>query len=99
MAQQTYDFQAETPPVELNRPQQALWWLKKGGLAVGHEWQRAHELCQMQEGDAAHDAVHALVHRIEGDEANASYWYRRAGRRPAETTAAEWQQIFDELER
>lgn len=98
MVHHTYDIEAEAPPDELDRPQQAMWWLKKGGLAMGREWRRAHELCQMQEGDPAHDVVHALVHRIEGDETNASYWYRRSGRRPAETIAAEWQQIAEELQ-
>ncbi len=46
---------------------------------LGPEWEKAHELCQMQEGDLAHDRVHALAHWIEGDESNASYWYRRTG--------------------
>lgn len=91
------DFQGANPPPSLSRPCQALWWLKKGKLAMGPEWQKAHELCQMQEGDAAHDIVHALAHWIEGDEANANYWYRRAGRRPAATIDAEWQRLADEF--
>lgn len=90
-------FENANPPSGLERPRQALWWLKKGGLAMGPEWQKAHELCQMQEGDPAHDIVHALAHWIEGDEANADYWYRRARRRPADTIAAEWQRLADEF--
>lgn len=92
-----FDTSGEAPAVTLSRPRQALWWLKKGRLAMGPEWQKAHELCQMQEGDPAHDIVHALVHRIEGDEGNAHYWYRRAGRRPATTVAGEWQRLAGEL--
>ena len=62
------DFGMDTPPAGLARPLAALWWLKKGGLVMGPQWEKAHELCQMQEGDRAHDSVHALVHWIEGDE-------------------------------
>jgi hypothetical protein len=86
-----------TPPQGLSRPLQALWWLRKGGFAMGPEWQKAHGLCQMQEGDRAHDLVHALAHWIEGDEANAAYWYRRVGGGRAPTIPAEWQRISDEL--
>ena len=60
---------------------------------MGTEWQEAHRLCQLQEGDHAHDTVHALAHWIEGDEANASYWYRRTGGKRAATIAEEWQRI------
>ena len=51
----------------------ALWAIEKG------DWNGAHELVQHEEGrDAAW--VHAHLHRIEGDDWNAGYWYRRAGR-------------------
>jgi hypothetical protein len=51
----------------------ALW------LGLRGEWTAAHEIAQAHEGaDAAW--VHAWLHRIEGDEANAAYWYRRAGK-------------------
>jgi hypothetical protein len=38
--------------------------------------------------------VHAYLHRVEGDQDNAGYWYRRAGV-PAATNALddEWQRI------
>ena len=67
------------PPAGFSAPVEALWWLAKGKWQVGPDWQRAHDICQQNEGDKAHDWVHALVHRIEGDEPNADYWYRRAG--------------------
>lgn len=76
---------------ESTPPQTALALLKSGGLRLGPEWQRAHELCQLDEGDRAHDLVHALCHWIEGDTANRDYWYRRV--QPwvrAETIPAEW---------
>ncbi len=60
-----------------SEPQQALDWLQKGGLALGPEWEQAHEICQRAEGRRDHDLVHALCHWIEGDVANCNYWYAR----------------------
>jgi hypothetical protein len=75
-----------------------LWWLKKGGLLMGPEWQKAHMICQQDEGNASYDIVHALAHWIEGDEPNASYWYRRAGAdQKALTIAAEWDRILGQI--
>ena len=62
------------PPAGLPRPLEAIWLASKG------DWKAAHELVQMDEGEARHDWVHACLHRIEGDAGNAGYWYRRAGR-------------------
>jgi len=53
--------------------------LRADGLELGTAWRRAHELAQGHEGVPAYDRLHALLHRIEGDEPNAAYWYRRAG--------------------
>ena len=58
---------------------EALRALKADGSTMGPGWKLAHELAQRHEGEAAYDRLHALVHRIEGDDANAAYWYRRAG--------------------
>ncbi len=44
-----------------------------------NRWEEAHEIAQSREGHPDYDRVHALLHRIEGDEWNASYWYRRCG--------------------
>jgi len=88
-----YMLERDEPSAALSRPEQALWWLKKGGLAPGREWQIAHSLCQMQEGDSAHDLVHALVHWIEGDAGNANYWYKRTGETRAPSIEAEWDRI------
>lgn len=73
-----------TPPAGLGPVLQALWWAKKG------DWNRAHELAQSHDDKDA-SWVHAYLHRVEGDDANASYWYRRAGEPyPEEGLDAEW---------
>jgi len=64
----------DTPPVGLGPALLALWHGLKGA------WHEAHTIVQESEGDPACDWVHAWLHRIEGDLANAAYWYRRAGR-------------------
>ncbi|MGG5887272.1 hypothetical protein ACLF3G_09030 [Falsiroseomonas sp. HC035] len=57
-------------------------------LALDGDWEGAHQIAQADPGaDAAW--IHAWLHRIEGDDANAEYWYRRAGRSPAEGSTAE----------
>jgi hypothetical protein len=50
------------------------------GPAKAGEWDAAHELVQQYESDATASWIHAVLHKIEGDPANARYWYRRAGR-------------------
>jgi len=86
------------PPKTLSQPQKALWWLKKGGLRVGPEWERAHQILAAGEGVQAFDWVHALAHWIEADMGNADFWYRRAGKkRAAASVAAEWEHIAKAL--
>lgn len=43
------------------------------------DWEAAHAASQLEDTPDAH-WLHAYLHRREGDEANAAYWYRRAGR-------------------
>lgn len=74
-------------PHELPAPLAALWWDANG------DWARAHGMVDDLE---THDAmaVHAYLHRKEGVEWNADYWYKRAGRkfrRP--TLEAEWEAL------
>lgn len=86
------------PPQDLSRPLQALWWLKKGDLQLGPDWERAHAISQSAEGQKDFDWVHALAHWIEDDIGNSNYWYRRAGEtRGAETIAQEWDHIVAQL--
>jgi len=52
----------------------------------------------MDEHSADAAWIHAHLHRVEGDEGNAAYWYRRANRKPATMEPrAEWQAIIASL--
>ncbi len=65
-------------------------------LAAG-DWDGAHALVQ---DDPSPEAawIHAHLHRVEGDLANARYWYSRAGRPEATgTVEEERRQLFDAL--
>jgi hypothetical protein len=91
----TAEFKASllgaAPAPDLAAPLAALWWAAKG------KWDEAHKIAQNVETvDAAW--VHAYLHRVEGDSANAGYWYLRAAKPvaagPLET---EWEQIATAL--
>lgn len=43
------------------------------------DWEAAHRIVQEDESPGSCWA-HGIVHLMEGDESNAGYWYRRAGR-------------------
>lgn len=92
LAQFRASVSAAEPPAALGPALQGLWWLAKD------DWDRAHKVIQQHEGKPDCDLVHAHLHRVEGDPANAGYWYRRAGR-PAATDAlaAEWDAVAMEL--
>jgi hypothetical protein len=52
----------------------------------------------MKQDDADGCAVHAYLHRKEGDMANAGGWYKRAGREVATgTLEQEWQALVEAL--
>jgi hypothetical protein len=78
---------AETaPPVGLTPALFGLWW-EKG------DWARAHEFAQQDEGPEG-SWVHAYLHRKEGDQGNAAYWYRRAAKPVCrEALDSEWLSI------
>jgi hypothetical protein len=78
---------AGRPPAELSPALQALW------LDHVEKWDEAHELAQADGGrDGAW--VHAYLHRKEGDEVNAAYWYRLAGKPAAQGGLPdEWERI------
>jgi hypothetical protein len=46
-------------------------------LAMSGDWHGAHKMVQEHEDDAIACWVHAVLHKIEGDESNSRYWYRR----------------------
>jgi len=78
-------------PNHLSKPLQALWLDKQG------EWEQAHDLIQYDEAGAG-AWVHAYLHRKEGDNGNANYWYRRANKKmPKESLKTEWEQIVETL--
>lgn len=83
--------QKDAAPSGLAPAIEALWHLKKG------DWDKAHEFAQEDDSPAG-SWVHALLHRIEGDEGNAAYWYGKAGRKKsAHSTDEEWAEIAKEL--
>ena len=81
----------QTVPDDLSPALKALW-----ADGVGN-WQAAHTFAQEDDGrDAA--LVHAYLHRKEGDDANARYWYERAGASlPKISLEAEWEGIAEQL--
>jgi hypothetical protein len=82
---------APEPPAGLDAALAALWRDAKG------DWDGAHNLAQSDEGGVG-DWVHAYLHRKEGDNGNASYWYRRAGKAfPKTSLAEEWADMVETL--
>lgn len=81
---------ASTPP-SVSPALVALWHDGRG------DWDAAHNTAQDID-DATGSWVHAYLHRKEGDESNARYWYRRAGQPAAsESLDAEWERIVTAL--
>ena len=81
----------EAPPAGLSPELQALWFEGKG------DWEQSHEIAQ-QHNTAGHCLVHAYLHRKEGDNGNAHYWYQRAGRKmPQATLNQEWDALVQEF--
>jgi hypothetical protein len=62
---------------------EALAALEKG------DWQAAHAIVQADEDSRLACWAHGIVHLMEGDLANARYWYRKAGQAFATDVAAE----------
>jgi hypothetical protein len=60
------------PPKGISEILKALWYDAKG------DWESAHDIAQSWEGVQSYDQLHAYLHRKEGDNWNANYWYRRA---------------------
>src|SRR5438876_8034961 len=82
---------ATEPPAGLTLALAGLWWDAKG------DWTRAHESAQQDEGRDG-SWVHAYLHRKEGDQGNAAYWYGRAGKPVCrEPLDAEWLSIVKRL--
>jgi hypothetical protein len=81
----------QEPPMELCEELKALWYDSKG------DWERAHEIAQYK-NSPIHCLIHAYLHRKEGDEWNAGYWYSRAGRSKFKgSLEQEWEEMALEL--
>ena len=84
-------LQQVAPPDGLSAALRALWFQAKG------DWDEAHRLAQSQD-DMTGAWVHAYLHRVEGDQRNAAYWYRRAGKPVSSAPLRkEWDEIADAL--
>jgi hypothetical protein len=79
------------PPPGLSIPLQALWWDAKG------DWALAHSLIDSLDSlDGM--AVHAYLHRKEGEEWNADYWYSRSGKQFSRPELSdEWEALLEAL--
>ena len=78
-------------PHSLTPSLRAMWHDANG------DWESAHRI--VQDDDSSEAAwVHAYLHRREGDDENAGYWYTRAGRSAARgSLESEWEEIIGEL--
>jgi hypothetical protein len=87
--QVTASLQNPTPDESWSAPLTALWWDAKG------DWAKAHALVdELETPDGM--AVHAYLHRKEGEQWNADYWYRRAGTtNRGATLDEEWQALAE----
>jgi hypothetical protein len=78
-------------PDGLSKPLLAMWYDGTGN------WNQAHEIAQdIQSTEGSW--IHAYLHRKEGDQGNAGYWYHRANRPVCNTSLqAEWEHIVTAL--
>ncbi|WP_282610641.1 hypothetical protein [Pelagibius sp. Alg239-R121] len=85
-------LEMSSPPEGCSLALQALWHQANG------DWDTAHERAQADDSKAG-AWVHGHLHRVEGDQSNAAYWYRRAGRDvPATSLREELASIVAALE-
>ena len=52
--------------------------LRAVDLALAGDWESAHQVVQKYESNPVACWLHAVLHKIEGDEGNSRYWYRRS---------------------
>jgi hypothetical protein len=77
------------PPQQSSIYLKALWYDAKG------EWDKSHNLIQ-DVNDKNASWIHAYLHRKEGDNGNADYWYSKAGKkRPSISLEKEWEEITE----
>lgn len=84
-------IQSDNPAPDCNPYALALWYERKG------DWHKAHQIVQDMNDDLA-AWVHAYLHRREGDQGNAAYWYRMAGKPfPVVSMDQEWKEMVKEV--
>ncbi len=66
-------FQEEAPNSNWPQSLQALWFAANGN------WESSHTIAQNLHTEMG-SWIHAHLHRVEGDEFNAGYWYQQAGK-------------------
>jgi hypothetical protein len=82
---------AANPPAGISKELEALWYDGRD------DWHQSHEIAQ-EENTPGHCLIHAYLHRKEGDQWNADYWYKRAGRKmPKNSLAQEWEDLVREF--
>ena len=87
----TQSLSLDSPPLYLSLALEALWYAHKG------DWHKAHDLADTRDENGG-AWVHAYLHREEGDQWNAEYWYRRAGKAAFKgSLEEEWEYITKEL--
>ena len=81
----------DQPPKGTSSALHALWCQAKG------DWDVAHRLAQSDKSPTG-AWIHAYLHRVEGDNRNAAYWYGLAGK-PVGTSrlVVEWEEIVSAL--
>jgi hypothetical protein len=80
-----------TTPPAVSPLLKALWHDANG------DWEAAHDIAQDITSDDG-SWVHAYLHRKEGDQGNAAYWYHRANKPINRNTLdEEWKEIVSAL--
>lgn len=79
------------PPKDCSSLLRALWHDRKG------DWDHAHKLAQdVSSKDGSR--VHAYLHRKEGNEGNAGYWYKNASQGFCrENLEKEWEDLVSDF--
>lgn len=84
---------APSEPAGISSHLKALWFDRQG------DWDSAHEEIQ-DNTDKLSAAIHAYLHRKEGDISNARYWYATAGRQVYRGSLEdEWNALAEECAR
>ena len=83
----TASLSAEQPPKDISNLLLALWYAGK------KDWDKSHDIAQ-EIHDSNGSWIHAYLHRMEGDRANAGYWYSKAGKNmPSYSLEKEWESL------